>query len=271
MPAGFVAHFGLYFAFAPSLYPQFLRWIGIRNIYPDRWEGKGQATYLPDAQNFAIATVMAILGVGLLYLSSRLDFVDKEDDPFVPIATGIGTVLGFSLPFVILVHWMGFLLYDGVDGLGEFLLTIPFIVIMIPGFFINFAYISICLGVFLGGVIGTPRLVYVLTKTHRLRSVWEQGKDQTTFNAPEVINALGVSSETGAVARKWRRDAKELLHEVKVKVQDVRGEEEKVTQKTQDDIERFRAEAETAQLMAEIEERKIKIQTLERLRRGDAK
>ena len=107
IPAGLVTHLALYNILMPDLYPRFLTLLGIHNIYPDRLQVIS-VVYVPDAQNYTIATVLAALGTGLLYLSSRLDFVEDGDDPFKNFGQGIAVVIGGSLSFVILLAWVVF-------------------------------------------------------------------------------------------------------------------------------------------------------------------
>ena len=258
-----------YYTHVPtSGYKYFLYYfLGIETTSPLEYAAGMHTYYLP-WQSAISATICGGIGCIILWISSRLD----SPDVGVPlwesgyVLTGLfAATVGF--PFVAIMMWRTVLYGEDDSSLLSILLVLPMIPLAMIGTVILFIYIGAFLGIFFAGMICVPRIIYVMTRTQQLQKAWQRGKDQVTFHAPDVAEALGVPAESVTVARKLRKDAAALKTEVQAAAEVVRRQEAELAKSMTDDAERFRLEAETSKLMAEIEERKIRIEELKRLKR----
>lgn len=257
-----------YWGMEVSAYRYFLfNFLGIETIVPYLGSSQMGTFYLP-SPTAVLATVYASIGYVCLWLSSRLDSPDKGDKPWTSpyIVTGFWFSM-VALVFVVIMNWRNELYGEGkIESFLGFVLLLPLLAAALPGMVLHFLYVGASLGIFLAGIICIPRIFYVMTKTQQLQKAWQKGKDQVTFHAPDVAEALGVPAESVTVARKLRKDAAALKAEVQAAAEKVRRQEAELAKSMTDDAERFRHEAETSKLMAEIEERKIRIEELKRLK-----
>lgn len=260
-----------YYNYLPtSGYKYFLyHFLRIKTTSPFEYAGGMHTYYLPWGSAIS-ATVCGGIGCFILWISSRLDSPDVGDKLWESnyILSGIWAG-GVGFIFVAIMMWRTDLYGDSGASILSFLLVLPMIPLAMIGTVVVFVYVGLWLGIFFGGLICVPRILYVMTRTHQLQKAWQRGKYQVTFHAPDVALALGVPAESVTVARKLRKDAAALKAEVQAAAEVVKRQEAEIAKSMTDDAERFRLEAETSKLMAEIEERKIRIEELKRLKRED--
>jgi len=214
------------------VYRGLLSQLGVERFVPEhsntlQFSNDATITYLP-FDTVVASTILAIVGLLILFLSSRLDFVDKRDDP-----AKNGGILSF-LGFFFVVSWICFL---GIElersgqrsgGLLEVLFTIPMVILSIPALFVGSIYVFGCTSLFLAGLITVPRSVRAYSRRHQLTQAWSQGIRSSQIDPSAVISSFGDRTNTGAEGRKLRKDADRLQREVQGHVDRLRTVRDKL-------------------------------------------
>lgn len=269
-----------------------------RGIFPEETEPLLGLFYTTDAgfpsdtsERFGVLfvpTLFGLAGLHIMWISSRLDFIEPEDDEFrlVVKLAFIVTILAWVLPvdprwvIEVLGPWPS---SSPANGLGDLLLTLFLgilklilgLILGVIGFggfllfaILWFAFPPLCLAATIGGGLSSVRAITLLLTRHKLRGTYERGEAKAEFNAREVEEYLGGTSVSHAHGRALLKDAVGLLKETKAKAAELNEELDGLSQKVQDDAKRFETEAELSKTLAEIEETKIKIDALKRRMEG---
>ena len=256
-------------------YPHFLRSVlGIEQVVPlivsnfsNRINEMGEEALMP-SDVVVWASLIGSAGLLVMWVSSRLDFIDKEDDKFNFVLFPLGIYAGLA--------WVGFLLeswfigcaqvanHDFFAAIGVMLLVIPTAIL---GLFTG-SYVFVCVTIFIAGLICLSRAVVFLKTSHRMRGVWGDWLRAGRFNPRNIINSFGQPSESPVHARALRKDLATLLHDVKQKRDEVAGIITGLTKGIHDDVARMKDEARLSVLLAEIEEMKVEAEVLKTYRKG---
>lgn len=167
---GVAAQFAFLPFLGPSNYWTVMQQAGFSTVIPE-FAKPSPTTKVLNAQSAIVAAVVGALGLGLLYLSSRLDFVNDEDDPFPGFAWPVAGFVGVSLLALPLFQGIVLSLRDKSYDFFEILLMPILFALSAVVSTAMVLYLSFCLGAFWAGLIAVPRLIYVFTRTHRLRAV----------------------------------------------------------------------------------------------------
>ena len=232
------------------VYKVFLGYLGVDRFVPKLtnvmiFTTDTNLTHLP-FHTVVAATILAVLGLVLLFLSSRLDFVDQRDDPAKN--EWIRTFLGFFFG----VSWACFLVVEFVragdrsgNELLKILAAIPMVFASVPSIFVSNLYVFGCTSLFLAGLITVPRSVRAFSRRHQLTKAWSQGIRSSGFDPSAVISSFGERTSTGAEGRKLRKDADRLRQQVQVHVDRLRVVRDKLKAEvlSNDDAAAMRREA----------------------------
>ena len=224
---------GLNFVFVGKLpiYHEILKRLGIPEFTPAQTftiptTGLPSINFLP-FQTVLAATALAALGLGLLYLSTRLDFVDPDDDPIKnPF---VASILGL-LALFFGVSWICFIGIE-LDRFGQTsgsfiaytLGVFTMFVLSLPAIFVTHMYVFCCTSLMLAGVITIPRSVRAFARRHQLTQAWTRGITAQRFDPASVIASFGDRTTSGADGRKLRKDADRLREQVEMHVVGLRS------------------------------------------------
>lgn len=228
---------------------------------------------------FVVITCFGVAGLGIMWLSSRLDFVDPEPDLFRPLAVKSVKAIVFVWLFAAFIAFGYYQTVASIDdpwattgshwteipiGLFMAIYSLSLLILMWPFSFVWWVFPVLCLGWSAGGVLSSVRAVTFLMTRHKLRDTYERGQRQARFNAHEVSQYLGGKSTSQAHSRALLKDAVGLLDESKSRAAELNTELDGLSQKVKDDAQRLKVEAELSQILAEIEDAKIKIDVLKK-------
>ena len=213
------------------LYHEILRQFGISAFTPTQtsallFTDDLSIKYLP-FQTVLASTGFAAIGLGLLFLSSRLDFVDRDDDPIKnPF---VGSILGLLAVFFA-ISWLCFLGIEleryGQSTHNSFILIfamIPMLILSFPALFVSSMYVFCCTSLWLAGIVTVPRSVHAYVRRHQLTQAWTRGKRAQRFDSAAVIASFGDRTTSGAEGRKLRKDADRLRDQVEMHVVGLRS------------------------------------------------
>ena len=201
--------------------------------------------YLP-FHTVVSATILAFVGLVILFLSSRLDFVDKHDDP------AKNDRLRAFLIFFFVVSWICFLGIEGVragdasdNSFLQLLGMTPMVILSLPSMIVSQVYVFVCTSLLLAGLITIPRSIHAFSRRHQLTKAWSQGIRSSGFDPSTVISSFGERTSTGAEGRKLRKDADRLRQQVQVHVDRLRVVRDKLKAEvlSNDDAAAMRREA----------------------------
>lgn len=246
------------------------------------WDNEGQISDR-DFGPLGLMTAIGLAGLAIMWVSSRLDFVDRDDDMFTSIAVK-GTKLTavvWALAFFMSLGSISRITVSPDQGLVEMLVALleaavymavdlVALAVMVPFSLLWMVFPVLCLAWAIGGALSAGRALIFLVTRHRLRGAYERGQRRATFNASEVEQNLGSGSTSQAEARAFLKDAVSLLATARKRAEKLNEELDGLSQKVRDDAERLEVEAELSQTLAEIEEMKIKIDALKRRTGGRA-
>lgn len=251
--------------------------LGIFYTTINNWESVKQG----DLNRLMLITAIGWAGLATMWVSSRLDFVDKDDDVFTGVVKKCVklTVVVWALALLIawVSAWVGEPPTDRRIGFSDFPMLLFFFLTRILGLVVIIPFVAawlvfpvVCLGWVIGGVLSVARALTFLVTRHKLRGTYERGKRRATFNAKEVVANLGGKSTSQAQGRALLKDAASLLAETKATAARLNQELNGLSQKVQDDARRLEIEAELSKTLAEIEAAKIKIHRLKEKTEGEA-
>ena len=262
---------GLFLASDMSLYWVFLH--GVFGIAPNEFVPASGihlgalhvdiALHLSAIQQFGL---MACLGAALLWVSSRLDFVDKADDHFKVYLGGAGLYAVLS-GIVFAADQMRISIEANPTLIGVFA-NIPLSVVAFPGLMIEYSFGFVCTSIFLAGLLSIPRGVIYLTSSHGLTGAWQKGKRAGMFDPDAVERGLGQKASSNAQARTWLKKAVDLKNEVEAEARRKQAEADRLAREINDDTERLQTEAEIAAKLAHIEALSIEIDEMRKFQKG---
>lgn len=242
-------------------------WFGPLFFSLDHWE--------PGiSSRITLVTFLGAIGLGTMWLSSRLDFVDPKDDffPLLIICICVFAVICWTMFW--LFGWAQRTSYgEGLDpshwrdqtllqSLVSMIAGLIGLVLFLPFWLLWVLYPIVLLGAFLGAVFCLPRALIFAVTRHSLRDAWEKGKRSGLFDSDEIRSGLGKASKSSSEARAAFKDSRNLLDETRAELKRLMEEFEQLSKNVKDDAERFKTEAEIARVLAEIEDVKIKINVL---------
>lgn len=224
---GFVINLALLVSFPP--YRALLYVFGIEYIGPVRADhpSHGIILYLLTFSTIIGSTVLAGVGALLLYLSSRLDFVDSSHDPLKGdglAAKAVDVCTGYYILSAIILTMLEILRrnFDEADDNANPFLMIPLALALLPNILVSPTYVFVSTSLFVGGLTTIPRSLRAYARQHRLSIAWGSGLVADRVDPEAVIGAIGDRTETGAEARKLHKDARQLLADVEAKVGELR-------------------------------------------------
>lgn len=220
-------------------------------------------------------SLLGLAGLGTMWLSSRLDFLEPEPDLFHLIAMRCVKLVILMWAFAFLIglgptmmsdpdFGKTFSLSDLPIALFNIVLGLVMLVVVGPFSVLWMIFPVICLGWVLGGALSLVRAVIFVFTRHNLRDTYERGQRRATFNAKAVGQHLGGKSTSQAHSRALLKDSVSLLDATKTKAATLNQELDGLSQKVQDDVQRLKIEAELSEMLAEIEATKIKIDALKK-------
>lgn len=209
-------------------------WLGPLYFTIDHWESGV-------FDRFVLVTFLGLVGLGVLWLSSRLDFVDQRDDlfPVFIIAVAIFAVCCWLL--FMLFSWTQHTSYgDGArpaqwgndtffQHIGRAIAGLIGLVLLLPFWLFWVLYPIVILGAFLGGVLCVPRAFVFAVTRHSLRDTWEKGRRRGQFDSHEVTAGLGQSSKSSAQGRATLKESLSLLEEARAELGRLKTESDQLS------------------------------------------
>ena len=199
------------------------------------------------------STILGGIGVSILWVSSRLDFIDEEPDKLKKVVKNLKWIFLASWVLLVAHLWM-----ESMQGPAKSFLTIliliPLSIIAIPGVVPQIGYVFMCTSLFWAGMLCLPRAITFLKTSHKMRDVWNEGKNDGRFNPFKMRGSFGEPSSSAAHARAMRKDLKEILRDAQAKRDQVAALVAGMRKGIHDDVQRMQDEAKLSALLAEIEE-----------------